>query len=116
MFGTKFLEQEVVRLSTQVSDLLSTIERLQKEWQEERKGYLDRIMALTNPASIRVLNPVEHRNSPISFRPPKPLFPGYRPNLRPPVQVPSAVSPDVPPSSSPSGLSNSSPSNSGATS
>ena len=102
VFGNKALERQVVQLSTQVSDLLSLLERLQKEWNEERKGYLDRIMALSQPAAIRILNPTPRRDNPTVYRPQVHL-PGYRPNLRPP--VPSRVPPDVPPSSSPSGLS-----------
>ncbi len=47
------LQAENAALRGQVSDLHSEISKIHREWSQERKDLIDRIMALTNPLAVR---------------------------------------------------------------
>ena len=58
MFNSKtlqLLQAENAALRGQVSDLHSEIRKLHREWSEERKSLLDRIIALAQPIALREL-------------------------------------------------------------
>lgn len=87
-------DREITRLSALANDLLDQLKTERSIWAMERREMLDRIMALTNPASLRILNPLPSANrSPLSQTPPRSLLPGSRPDMRPPVKPREVITP-----------------------
>jgi|SRR5918995_3916417 hypothetical protein len=80
------LHQEVVSLRAQLSDQSDLILRLIKEHAEERKLLLDRVLAVQTPAALREVQRSE-RPERVPGPPPRPNFPGFRRDLRPPTPI-----------------------------
>lgn len=69
--------QELIYLRTLVQDLLDRLERQEKQFAEERKALVAEAL---KPFRPRPVAPADKALQPA----PKPFYPGFRPDLRPP--------------------------------
>jgi hypothetical protein len=78
------LKRENLLLRSQLSDFQSLVQSLNDKAAEERAGLIDRMTAILRPSIFSTPKP--------SHKAFTPVFPGYRPDLRPPDPEPEQVS------------------------
>jgi hypothetical protein len=89
LFSDKRLEATLALLQAENVDLRSTLRQERDQWNVERQQLLDRILALSHPASIRELR--REPTAPVAASVPRrPNLPGYTPDLRPPARKPQS--------------------------
>lgn len=87
MFNCRACESyrhQLTVLQAQLSDLTELHLGSSKAWTEERQKLLDRILALANAPALREITRTERPEREVG-PPPRPNFPGFKPDHRPPV-------------------------------